>query len=97
MMLYRPRLTAPLASLRTILTVLAVSLISSPLAALEEVSVDGTQAAAQAQAQEARFRAEMETFAKTVALQFKANLAFDLQQAVAPPLRLASARAHERG
>jgi hypothetical protein len=39
----------------------------------------------------------MEAFAKTVELQFKANLAFDLKHSVAPPLRLAGALVRNRG
>ncbi len=97
MMLYRTPQTAPMASLRITLAVLAASVVASPLAAMEEVSVDGTQAVAAARAQDARFRSAMDTLAETVALQFKADLAFDLRQAVAPPMRMASASAHKRG
>ncbi len=97
MMLYRPRLTAPSANLATILAVLALGLVSAPLAAMEEVTVDGARLAAEARAQDARFKSEMDTFAKTVSRNFKGNLAFDLQQSVMPPLRLAGAFAHKRG
>ncbi len=96
-MLYRRRPMARLANLSTTLAVLALGVVSAPLAAMEEVTVDGGQMAAEARAQDARFRSEMDTFAKKVVLKFKANLAFDLQQSVAPPLRLAGALAHELG
>jgi len=96
-MLYRPRLPTLSASLRTALAVLALGVVSAPLTAMEEITVDGTQAAADARAQNSRFRSEMDLFAKTVELQFKVSLEFDLRQSVAPPLRLASALANNRG
>ena len=97
MMLYRPPYTASLASLPTVLAVLALGVLSAPVAAMEEVTVDGAQAVLAAAARDARFRSDMEAFAMTVELQFKANLAFDLKQSVAPPLRLAGALVRNRG
>ena len=97
MMLYRPRLTASLASLRTVLAVLALGASGAPVAAMEEVTVYGARPALEARAQEAQFRTEMEAFAKTVELNFKASLAFDLKQSVTPPLRLAGTLVRNRG
>ncbi len=97
MMLHRPLQTASLASLRTTLAVLALGILSAPVAAIEEVTVDGAQAVLAADARDARFRADREAFAKTVALEFKANLASDLKQSVAPPMRLAGALVRNRG
>jgi len=97
MMLYRPPQTASLASLRTVLAVLALGVLSTPVAAIEELTVDGAQAVLAADARDARFRTDMEAFARSVELEFKASLAFDLKQSVAPPLRLAGALVHNRG
>ncbi len=96
-MLYRPRLLPSLASLRTLLAVLALGFISAPVAAMEEVTVYGARPALEARAQEAQLRADMEAFAKTVELNFKASLAVDLEQSVAPALRLAGTLVHNRG
>ncbi len=97
-MLYRSRLTASLAAnLWTALAVLTLGVIGAPVSAMEEVTAYGAQPAVEARVQEAQFRAEMEAFAKTVELGFKASLAFDLKQSVAPPLRLAEAHVRNRG
>ena len=96
-MLYRPPQTASLASLRTVLAVLALGVLSTPVAAMEEVTVDGAWAVFAADARDARFRSDMAAFAKSVELEFRASLAFDLKPSVAPPLRLASALVHNRG
>ena len=85
------------ARFRIALAVVALGVISAPLAAMEEVTVNGSPAVAEARAQDARFRNDMNLFVKTVELRFKADLAFDLKQSVAPPLRLASAYANNRG
>ena len=85
------------ASLRTAVAVITFGVISAPLAAMEEITVDGAQAVAEVHAQDARFRSDMDVFVKTVELRFKADLEFDLKQSVAPPLRLASALANNRG
>ncbi len=96
-MLYRARLIASWVRLGTALTVIGVGMISAPLRAMEEVTVGGAQAAAEMHAQDARFRSEMDLYVKTVELRFKADLEFDMKGAVAPPLRLASAPASNRG
>jgi hypothetical protein len=85
------------ARLRTAVAVITFGVFSAPLAALEEVTVDGAQAVAEVRAQDARFRSDMDVFVKTVELRFKADLEFDLKQSVAPPLKLASALANNRG
>ncbi len=96
-MLHRPPQTASLASLRTALAVLALGVLSTPVVAMEEVTVDGGQAALAAAARDARFRSDMEAFAEKVELEFKESLASDLRQSVAPPLRLAGTLARNRG
>jgi len=96
-MFYHASKFSTLAYLRAALAVLTLSVISAPLAAMEEVTVNGAQAVAEARAQDARFRNDMELFMKAVELRFKADLAFDLKQTVAPPLKLASALVNNRG
>ena len=96
-MFYSTQRLSKLARLRTAIAVVALGVISAPLAAMEEVTVNGAQAAAEVRAQDARFRSDMDVFVKTVELRFKADLAFDLKQSVASPLRLASAFANNRG
>jgi hypothetical protein len=96
-MLYSTQGNNRFARLRTAVAVITFGVISAPLAAMEEVTADSAQAAAEVRAQEARFRSDMDVFVKTVELRFKADLAFDLKQSVAPPLRLASALANNRG
>ena len=96
-MFYHALKISTLARLRTALAVLALGVISAPLAAMEEVTVNGAQAVAEARAQDARFRDDMDLFMKAVELRFKADLAFDLKQSLMPPLRLASALANNRG
>ncbi|HEY5624157.1 MAG TPA: hypothetical protein VIV14_10385 [Gammaproteobacteria bacterium] len=91
-MMNKARLLATNAALALLLSVTC-----APLLAMEEVTVDGAEAAAEVRAQDARFRSEMDHFVKTVELRFKADLEFDLKQAVAPPLRLASALGNHRG
>ncbi|MCZ6585967.1 MAG: hypothetical protein O6930_08125 [Gammaproteobacteria bacterium] len=97
MMLYRSPQTASLASLRTLLAVVALGVLSAPVAAMEEVTVDGARAVLAADARDARFRSDMEAFTRSVELEFKASLASDLKQSVTPPLRLAGALVHNRG
>ena len=96
-MFYDAQRNSKLARRWTALAVMALGVISAPLAAMEEVTVDGAQAVAEARAQDARFRSDMDVFMKAVELRFKADLAFDLKNSVAPPLRLASALANNRG
>ena len=90
-------LNSTLARLRIALAILGLGVISTPLAAMEEVTVNGAQALAEAHAQEARFRNDMDLFIKAVELRFKADLAFDLKQSVAPPIRVAGVYANNRG
>ncbi len=96
-MLYKAQLVTSWVRRGTALLVLGLGLISAPLRAMEEVTVNGAQAAAEVRAQDARFRSDMELFVETVELRFKADLEFDLKRAVAPPLRLASSLANSRG
>ena len=96
-MLYRLLQITSLARLGTALAIVSLGLISAPLAAMEEITVTGDQATASIRADDARFRAEMNRFVKTVELRFKADLAFDLKQSVTPPLRLAGSLASNRG
>jgi len=96
-MFYTAKILSKLASLRIALAILTLGAISAPLAAMEEVTVVGSQAVAEASAQNARFRNDMDLFMKSVELRFKADLAFDLKHSVAPPLRMAGALANNRG
>jgi len=96
-MLYRLLQITSLARFWTALAIVSLGVISAPLAAMEEITVTGDQAAASIRADDARFRAEMNQFVKTVELRFKADLAFDLKQSVTPPLRLAGSLASNRG
>jgi hypothetical protein len=96
-MLHRLLQITSLARLGTALAIVSLGVISAPLAAMEEITVTGDQAAASIRADDARFRAEMNQFVKTVGLRFKADLAFDLKQSVTPPLRLAGSLASNRG
>ncbi len=96
-MLYRLRQITSFARLGTALAIVSLGVISAPLAAMEEITVNGDQAAANIRAEDARFRVEMNQFVKTVELRFKADLDFDLKQSVTPPLWLAGALADNRG
>ena len=96
-MLYRLSNISSFARLGTALAIVSLGALSAPLAAMEEITVNGDQAAASIRADDARFRAEMNQFVRTVELRFKADLAFDLQQSVTPPLRLAGALARNDG
>jgi hypothetical protein len=96
-MLYRLSKSSSFARLGTALAIVSLSAISAPLAAMEEITVNGAQDAASVRVEDARFRSEMNRFVKTVELRFKADLAFDLKQSVTPPLRLAGALANNRG
>ena len=96
-MLYRLLQITSLARVWTALAIVSLGVISAPLAAMEEITVTGDQAAASIRADDARFRAEMNQFIKTVELRFKTDLAFDLKQSVTPPLRLAGSLASNRG
>lgn len=95
-MLYRLLQITSLARLGTALAIVSLGVISAPLARMVEITVTGDQAAASIRADDARFRAEMNQFVKTVELRFKADLAFDLKQSVTPPLRLAGSLASNR-
>ena len=83
--------------LRISLAIVALCVINAPMAATEEVIVTGAQTTAEAHAENARFRNNMDLFTKTVELRFKADLEFDLKQSVTPPLRLASTLTNNRG
>jgi len=96
-MLNKARLAAKNARRGAAALAFALSVICAPLQAMEEVTVNGAEALAEVRAQDARFRSEMDHYVKTVELRFKADLEFDLKQAVEPPLRLASALANHRG
>jgi hypothetical protein len=96
-MLNKARLTPARINLGALAVLLGLGVISAPLQAMEEVTVNGADAVAEVRAQDARFRSEMDLYVKTVELRFKADLEFDLKQAVSPPLRLASALANNRG
>ena len=96
-MLNKARLAASNARRGTAAFALILGVICAPLQAMEEITVDGAEALAEVRAQDARFRSEMDHYVKTVELRFKADLEFDLKQAVSPRLRLASALADKRG
>jgi hypothetical protein len=76
---------------------LIAGLFSQLAAATEEIVVNGTAAAAQAQAQEVRFQTEMKNYAQSLNQNLKATLDRELKKQPAPQVRLAIGEIPTRG
>ena len=86
-------------SLRVLTLGLGLALASHPLAAMEELTVNGAKAAAQVRAQRARFESEMETYRETVGAEYRGFVKEQLKQAMRDETRLAAidVRGRSRG
>jgi hypothetical protein len=83
---------------RTALVVgLVAGLLSQTTAATEEVVAYGGDAAAQIQAREAQFQAEMRDYAQSLNQNLKATLEKEFMRMPAPTLRLALGEVKTRG
>ena len=69
---------------------LTAALASHPLAAMEELTVDGAKEAAQVRAQQARFESEMKAYGETVGAEYRGLLKEQLKQAMGSETRLAA-------
>lgn len=76
---------------------LLLGLMSHSAAAMDEVVVSGTDAAARVQAAEALFRSQMQTYMRTLTADLKAALEKDLEKQPKPILRLAASELPTRG
>ena len=76
---------------------LVAGLLSQMTAATEEVVVNGREAAATAQAEEARFQSEMKDYAQSLNQNLKATLDKEIKGLPAPKLQLAIAEISTRG
>ena len=76
---------------------LVAGLLSQWAAATEVVVVDGTEALARAQADEARFQTEMKDAAESLNQNLKATLEKELKQIAAPRVQLAIVAIPTRG
>ena len=77
--------------------VLALALVSQPLAALEEIGVDGGHEAGASRAQQAHFRSQMDAYVEAVEVEFRCRLQAELERAVRRDARLATLAARRRG
>jgi len=84
-------------SLRHLALGLTLALASHPLAAMEEVTVNGAKEAAQARAQRVRFESHMEAYAKAVTIEFKSLQKAELERAMLSEARVAMIEARRRG
>ena len=84
-------------SLRHLVLGLTLAFASHPLAAMEELTVDGTKDAAQTRAQQAHFKSQMEAYGKAVGGEFKGQLKAELAQAIRVEARLATIDSRSRG
>ena len=84
-------------SLRHLVLGLTLAFASHPLAAMEELTVDGTKDAAQTRAQQAHFKSQMEAYGKAVGGEFKGQLKAELEQAIRVEARLATIDSRSRG
>ncbi len=69
---------------------LTLAFASHPLAAQEELTVDGAKEAAHVRAQRARFESEMQAYGEAVGVEYRGLLKEQLQQAMRSEARLAA-------
>jgi len=81
----------------TLIAGLVVALLSQTATATEELVVDGTAAAEQAQRREAEFQSEIKEFAQSFNEDLKATLGKELRSLPAPKLELAVGEVQTRG
>ena len=72
-------------------------LASHPLAAMEELTVNGAKEAALAKAQQTRFESQMKEFIESVGIEFKGTLEAELRRSIAPEVVLVAASTPTRG
>lgn len=84
-------------SLRHLVLGLTLVFASHPLAAMEELTVDGAKDAAQTRAHQAHFKSQMEAYAKAVGGEFKGRLKAELERAIRNETRLVTIDARSRG
>ena len=84
-------------SLQHLILALTLAVGSFPLAAMEELSVDGTKEAAQKRAQQELFRSQMEAYGEAVGSEFKDLLKLELERSIRSEPRLAVAGTRTRG
>lgn len=84
-------------SLRHLVLGLTLAFASHPLAAMEELTVDGTKDAAQTRAQQAHFKSQMEAYGKAVGGEFKGRLKAELERTMRIEARLATIDSRSRG
>ena len=83
--------------LRTLAVGLTLALASHPLAAMEELTVNGATEAALAKAHQARFESQMKAFIESVGVEFKGALEVELQRSMAPEVVLVAVNIPTRG
>ena len=83
--------------LRHLVLGLTLAFASHPLAAMEELTVDGAKDAAQTRAHQAHFKSQMEAYAKAVGGEFKGRLKTELERSIRSETRLAALDARTRG
>jgi hypothetical protein len=81
----------------TLIAGLVVALLSQTATATEELVVDGTAAAEQAQKREAEFQSEIKEYAQSLNEDLKATLDKELRSLPAPKLELAVGEVQTRG
>jgi len=84
-------------ALRTLAVGLTLAVASHPLAAMEELTVNGAKEAALARAQQARFESQMQAFIESVGAEFKGALEVELQRSMAPEVVLVAVNTPTRG
>ena len=83
--------------LRQLALCLTLATASVPLAAMEELTVDGAKEAAQKRAQQELFLSQMEAYSRAVGAEFKSLVKADLERAIRNEPRLAAVGARTRG
>lgn len=84
-------------SLANLALALTLGASSLPLAAMEELTVDGAEQAAQRRAQQELFLSQMEAYSRAVGAEFKSLVKADLERAIHDEPRLAVIDARIRG
>ena len=83
--------------LRQLALCLTLASSSLPLAAMEELTVDGTKEAAQKRAQQELFLSQMDAYSRAVGAEFKSLVKAELERAIRNEARLAAVAGRSRG
>ena len=83
--------------LRQLALCLTLASASLPLAAMEELTVDGTKEAAQKRAQQELFLSQMDAYSRAVGAEFKSLVKAELERAIRNEARLAAVAGRSRG